>query len=327
MNILITGIGGFVGGHLLAHLNQTPDVVCHGTVISEAEKRPALVAMCPRLWTIDLRDPKAVTEVIATVKPDRVFHLAGQAFVPASFDDPWDTLENNIRGTLNILQAVLQLKLQTRILVITSADIYGPVQPDQLPLREDRMFLPSSPYSVSKIAQDMLAQQYAISHNMFTVRARPFNHIGPGQNNRFAVPNWASQIAEIEAGQREPFIAVGTLTAARDFTDVRDVVKAYDLMLTNGSGGSVYNVCSGKAFSMQSILDTLLSMSKVRIEIRVDKDRLRPVETPILVGDYSRLREQTGWQPHLSIEQSLRDVLDEWRQRVSSNANIPTPRQ
>src|SRR5262249_25733276 len=240
-----------------------PDVICHGTVLNEAEKRPALVAMCPRLWLLDLRDPKAVTEMMAAIHPDRVFHLAGQASVGQSFDDPWVTLDNNIGGTLNILEAIRQLKLNTRILVVSSADVYGPVQPDQQSLREDRLFVASSPYSVSKIAQDMLAQGYAVSHKMFTIRTRSFNHIGPVQHHRMPLPNWAPQIAEIEVGQREPVIYVGNLSVVRDFTDVRDVVRAYDLLLTHGDVGSVYNVCSGKAYTMQSILETLISMSKV----------------------------------------------------------------
>jgi GDP-4-dehydro-6-deoxy-D-mannose reductase len=169
---------------------------------------------------------------------------------------------------------------------------------------------------VSKIAQDMLALQYALTHHVFTVRTRPFNHIGPGQNNRFAVPDWASQIAEAEVGKREPVVYVGDLTAARDFTDVRDVVRAYLLALTRGESGSVYNVCSGQTHTMQSILDRLIGLSKVSIEIRVDSERFRPAKLPVLVGDYSRLHAQTGWKPEIPIEQSLRDVLDDWRQRI-----------
>lgn len=318
MNILVTGAGGFVGGHLLTYLNQQPNVTLHGTLISEAERRPALVALCPNLWTLDLRDPAAVEDMLAAVKPDHIFHLAGQAYVPRSFEDPWDTLETNIRGTLNVLQAVRALKLATRVLVVGSAETYGTVKPEYLPLTEDTPMTPTSPYSVSKIGQDMLALQYTLAHQVFTVRTRPFNHIGPGQNNRFAVPNWASQIAEAEAGQREPVVYVGNLSAARDFTDVRDVVRAYTMALDKGKSGEVYNVCSGQAHTMQSIMDTLVRLSRVPIEVRTDPERFRAVEIPVLVGSYRRLYEQTGWEPQIPIDQSLRDVLDEWRQRVGA---------
>jgi GDP-4-dehydro-6-deoxy-D-mannose reductase len=318
LDVLITGAGGFVGGHLVTYLTRATDSRLHGTLISEAERYPALSAACPDLWTLDLRDPAAVREMLQAVRPERIFHLAGQAYVPRSFDHPWDTLETNIRGTLNLLRAVQELDLPTRVLVVGSAEIYGVVRPDQLPLTEDTPFAPSSPYSVSKVAQDMLALQYTLAYRIFTIRMRPFNHIGPGQNDRFAASNWAMQIAEIEAGKREPVVYVGDLSAARDFTDVRDVVRAYVLALDRGEPGGVYQVCSGQAHTMQSILDKLISLSHVSIEVRVDAQRLRPTDIPILVGDYSRLRNRTGWQPEIPIDQSLRDVLDNWRQRVGS---------
>ncbi len=318
MEVLVTGAGGFVGGHLLAYLSRSSNLSLHGTLIGEAERRPGLAEICPRLWVVDLRDPEAVRDLITKVRPERIFHLAGQAYVPRSFDDPWETLETNIRGTLNLLQAVHELKIPARVLVVSSAEIYGAVQPDQLPLTEDTPFSPSSPYSVSKIAQDMLALQYALTHRVFTIRTRPFNHIGPRQNNRFAIPNWASQIAEAELGRHEPAVYVGYLGAARDFTDVRDVVRAYALALENGEPGAVYNVCSGKAHTMQTILDKLVALSKVPIQIRVDRERFRVADIPVLVGDCRRLQDRTGWQPEISIDQSLRDVLDEWRQRVSA---------
>jgi GDP-4-dehydro-6-deoxy-D-mannose reductase len=324
LQVLVTGAGGFVGGHLLTYLSRLPDTTVHGTVLNEAEKRPGLADLCSQLWMLDLREPEAVAELVETVQPDRIIHLAGQAYVPRSFEEPWETLEINIRSTLNLLHSVHQLKLPARVLVVTSAEIYGAVRPEQLPLTEDTPFSPSSPYSVSKIAQDMLTLQYAVTHKVFTVRMRPFNHIGPGQNNRFAVPDWASQIAEAEAGRRAPVVDVGYLGAARDFTDVRDVVRSYVLAINGGDPGAVYNVCSGKAYTMQAILDKLIGLSRVPIEIRADPKRLRPSDTPILLGDYSRLRDRTGWQPEIQIDQTLSDVLDEWRQQVSTQlANTP----
>ncbi len=318
MKTLITGAGGFVGRHLLIYLRNNTDHLLHGTLLNDGERRAELVALCPELYAMDLRDYGVVHELIARIRPDAIYHLAGQPYVPRSFDDPWDTLDNNIHGTLNLLQAIRELKLSARILVVGSAEVYGTVPPEQLPLTETSPFAPSSPYSVSKIGQDMLALQYHLAHGIFTIRVRPFNHIGPGQSPRFSISDWASQIAEAEAGQREAVVYVGNLSAARDFTDVRDVVKAYAALLEHGKAGEVYNVCSGTAHTMQSLLDKLISLAQVPIEVRVAAERFRPVELPILKGSYSRLHERTGWLPQISIEQSLRDVLDEWRQAVAA---------
>ena len=324
MNVLITGAGGFVGGHLLTHLSQTADLTLHGMLATEAERRPALEAQCSHLWIVDIRDPAAVHAALSEIQPERIYHLAGQAYGPQSFEDPRDTLETNVRGTLNLLEGVRRLNLPARVLVVGSAEVYGVVRADQLPVTEDTPFAPSSPYSVSKVGQDMLALQYNLAHHVFTVRVRPFNHIGPGQNNRFAISNWAMQIAEAEQGKREPVVYVGLLDATRDFTDVRDVVRAYSLAINKGQSGSVYNVCTGQTHSMKVVLDKLVALSKVPIEIRFDKDRVRPTEIPVMVGDYRRLREQTGWEPLISLDQSLRDALDGWRQQVGAQlANTP----
>ncbi len=324
MNVLITGAGGFVGGHLLEHLRRSfPDAALHGTLLNEAEHRAALDAFQCHLRVIDLCDPDAVRDLVAALRPDWIFHLAGQAYVPRSFEAPWETLENNIRSTLNLLEALRHQKLPARILVVSSAEIYGNAKPETLPLDETATLIPSSPYSVSKIAQDMLAWQYTRAHQVFTVRARPFNHIGPGQNARFAAADWASQIAEAEAGRRAPVVEVGNLSAARDFTDVRDVVRAYTLMLEHGQPGDVFNVCTGQAHTMQSILKTLVSLSAVPVQVREVPERVRPVDIPVLYGTYERLRQRTGWAPRFTIEQSLRDVLDEWRGRVRAPTDRP----
>ncbi len=318
MQALITGAGGFVGGHLLNFLRDSTDWALHGTLVGDFERRPALTALCDNLHVLDLRDPAAVQKLLSDIRPDRIFHLAGQAFVPRSFEDPWETLENNIRGELNLLQAIHDLKLSTRILIVGSAEIYGAVRAENLPITELTPFSPSSPYSVSKIAQDMLALQYFLSYGLFTVRTRPFNHIGPGQNDRFAVSSFASQVARIELGQVEPVVYVGNLSAERDFTDVRDIVRAYYLAIEQGEAGAVYNVCSGVANSMQMVLDRLIALSSHPITVTVSPERFRPVEIPRLVGDYSRLRGQTGWQPQISLDQTLHDVLTDWRQRLSA---------
>ncbi|MBX3061793.1 MAG: GDP-mannose 4,6-dehydratase [Anaerolineae bacterium] len=328
MKILVTGAGGFVGKHLLNHLRSSSaanaesdqPLELYGTVLDDNQLTAVASDTRCNWWKIDLREADEVTALLERLKPDRIYHLAGQAYVPASFIDPWDTLETNIRSTLNLLQAILILKLPTRFLNIGSAEVYGSVTAEHLPLTERSELLPSSPYSVSKIAQDMLALQYHLTHKIHTVRMRPFNHIGPGQNSRFAAADWAAQIAEAEVGQREPVVAVGNLSAARDFTDVRDVVRAYVLAMEYSRSGDVFNVCSGKPHSMQSILDSLIAHARIKIEVRIDKERFRPVDIPTLYGDYAALHQRTGWQPEIPLEQTLADVLDEWRQLISASS-------
>lgn len=314
MRVLITGVGGFVGGHLTQQiLDELPQAEIHGTVIEPPDPVLQTRAVCHHL---DLRDLQSVARLIETIKPDQIYHLAAQAFVPRSFEAPWETLENNILSQLNVIKVCWELGIQPRIVVVSSAEIYGIVQPHEIPITEDAPFRPTSPYSVSKVAQDMLALQFYLSHRLSIMRARPFNHFGPGQNERFVAPDFAMQIARIEQGLQPPVIAVGDLSAQRDFTDVRDVVYAYRLIMERGTPGEVYNVASGRAYSIQTLLDTLLKHTSTAIEIVVDTARLRPTAIPILQGDASRLTKATGWQPRISFEQTLIDVLNDCRQRV-----------
>jgi len=316
MRVLITGAGGFVGGHLATFLCRETPLELHGTLLN-GETRPELATLGVATHTLDLRDAGSVQRLLADVRPERIYHLAGQAYVPQSFETPWETLEINVRGPLNLFQALHELNLtDTRILVIGSAEMYGLVRPEQSPLTEATPFAPPSPYSVSKIAQDMLALQFFLSYKMFTVRMRPFNHIGPGQNIRFAVSAFASQIAQIELGLAEPVVYAGDLSAERDFTDVRDIVRAYYLALERGEPGAAYNVCSGVAHKMSTVLERLITLSTHPIRVAIDEARLRPVEIPRLVGDFSALHKQTGWQPQISFDQTLQDVLADWRQRL-----------
>ncbi len=288
-----------------------PDVELHGTVFLLDE--PALPDGVQ--WhAVDLRSREAVAALIATVRPDQVYHLAGQAFVPRSFDDPWDTLETNIRPQLYLMLSCLALDLRPRFLITASAEVYGAAQ--TMPISEDAPLQPSSPYSVSKVTQDMLGLQYYLSHNFPVFRIRAFNHLGPGQSDRFVAPAFAMQIARIEAGLQPPVLEVGDLTARRDFTDVRDIVQAYHLIMERGTPGAAYNVASGQARSIQSLLDNLLREAAIAIEVRVDPARLRQTSIPVLEGDITRLQAATGWQPTITFEQTLHDVLADCRQRV-----------
>lgn len=313
MRILITGVGGFVGGHLSRHILQAkPEAELHGTILPETREAAGVTN-----HALDLKDERAVHDLIARVQPEQIYHLAAQASPRLSFSFPWETLDNNIRSQLNIIQACLSLNLRPRILVISSAEIYGSVRADQQPLDEDTPLRPNNPYAVSKVTQDMMALQYALSHRLPIIRTRPFNHFGPGQSEGFVAPDFAMQIARIEAGQQEPVIRVGNLSAERDFTDVRDVVRAYGLLLEQGIPGEVYNIASGVSYSVQRLLDTLLGLSTWNITVLTDPTRLMPVETPVIRGDATRLRDTTGWKPVISFEESLRDVLDDCRRRVS----------
>jgi GDP-4-dehydro-6-deoxy-D-mannose reductase len=314
---LITGAGGFAGGHLVDFLLTQPGLELHATVFDPPGQNPRLDPKPVTQYQLDLREVGAVQTVIEATQPDLVFHLAALANVPQSFREPWRTLENNIHAQVNLLEALRSHAPEARALIVSSAEIYGAAGSATDPLNEDWPFAPTNPYSVSKVTQDMLGLQYFLTYRLPIFRARPFNHMGPGQLGGFVAADFASQIAMIEVGQREPVMDVGNLTAERDFTDARDVVRAYYLILTQGDPGAVYNICSGRGYSIQYLLDTLLSFSPARIEVRQDPERMRPSDVPRRVGDASRLRSRTGWEPQISFEQSLLDILNDWRQRVA----------
>jgi GDP-4-dehydro-6-deoxy-D-mannose reductase len=313
---LITGISGFVGSHLAEYLLQHTDWHVAGTVYGPEENIEHLRDRL-ELYPAELSELETVTSIIEQAKPDHIFHLAAQPLVSLSRRDPWGTLAVNIRLQLNILEAVARLGLSARILVVGSSEEYGQVRPDELPIKETNPLRPTSPYAVSKVAQDMLGLQYHLSHQLFTVRVRAFNHIGPRQSLGFVTPDFASQIAEAEAGLREPVIRVGNLEPQRDFSDVRDVVRGYHLLITQGEPGEVYNLGSEQAHSVGELLKTLIAMAKIPITIEQDPERVRLTDVPVMVSDCTKIREQTGWRPTISFEQSLQDVLDYWREQVS----------
>jgi len=308
---LITGINGFVGTHLSNYLNEKGFEV-FGTLKPGTESVSG-----PNLKAVDILNFEGIKNYIKEIEPDYIYHLAALVSPSESFKNPQETITNNIGGQVNILQAVKELKfLQTKILVVSSAEVYGAVEKKYLPTNEDAPLRPRSPYAVTKIAQDFLGLQYFLSEQIQCIRVRPFNHIGPHQAPYFAVPSFAKQIAQIEKGKKEAVLRVGNLEAKRDFTDVRDVVRAYVLLMEKGEIGDVYNVGRGKSYKIEDVLNQLLELSSQKIIVEKDPSLVRPSDIPELLCDYSKLNKATGWKPEITLEISLKDTLDYWRNIV-----------
>jgi len=300
MKALITGIDGFVGPYLKKHLLDNGFEVC-GTDISSGEDVD---------YEVDLLDRGAVEDLIIKIKPDFIFHLAAQSSVKLSWENPELTMKVNVEGTKNILDAVKVNVPDSRILIISSADVYG--VPAKLPLREDFDLKPVSPYGKSKLEQEKVALSYGLN----VVVSRSFTHTGPGQKPIFVCSEFAKKIAEIENGGRA-VINVGDITVKRDFTDVRDIVRAYLLALQKCKFNEVYNVCSGKSYQIKQILDILLGFTDKNIEIKSDASKMRKSDIKELVGDNSKFSKITGWKPEIQLEETLKDVLDYWRSAES----------
>jgi len=318
MRVLITGITGFAGSHLAEYiLAQHPEAEVFGIVRWRSRMENVLhIRDKIELYEADLKDMVSLQGCLAHVKPDRIFHLAAQSFVPASWRCPAETFAINAIGQVNLFEAVLSLKLSPRIHVAGSSEEYGHVNPQEVPMKETNPLRPLSPYAVSKVAQDLLGYQYYQSYGLRVVRSRGFNHTGPRRGEVFATSSFAKQIAEIESKKREPVIYVGNLEAKRDFSDVRDIVRAYWLCLEKGEDGEVYNIGSGVSRAIKEVLDILLSLSKVKVRVEVDQKRLRPSDVPILLSDSSKFMSLTGWKPEIPFLKTLSDLLDYWRKRV-----------
>lgn len=316
MRVLITGITGFAGSHLADYCLGRGDVEVFGIVRwrSRMENIEHFESMV-ELLECDLRDASSTRSIIEEIRPEFIFHLAAQSFVPTSWNAPSESLTTNVLGQLNIFEAVRKVNLDCRIQIACSSEEYGMVYQNELPIKEENPLRPLSPYAVSKVAQDLLGYQYYMSYKMDIIRTRGFNHTGPRRSPVFVCSDFAKQIVDIEKGLREPVINVGNLKARRDFTDVRDTVKAYFLSLERGEGGQVYNICSEKSYSMQEVLDKLLAMSDASVEVRQDPRRMRPSDVPVLEGDCSRFRNTTGWRPEIAFDQTLQDIMDFWRDR------------
>lgn len=300
LRTLVTGASGFVGRHLVEHLRACGDDV---------------VGVDRAAGGVDITDASAVATLMERVRPQVVYHLAGWADVGGSWQHPVEAFRANAEGTLNVLSAATATGVE-RVLAVSSADVYGIVTPEELPLTEDSPLRPASPYAASKVAADYLGLQAWLGRHLPVLRVRAFNHLGPGQTDRFVAPALASRIARAEIDSGE-VITVGDLSARRDFTDVRDVVRAYRLLVEHGEPGEVYNVCSGVDLAVQDLADQLVAMARVPLRLEVDQSLLRPVELPVLRGSHDRLTAATGWTPEIPMSQTLADLLEDWRVRLA----------
>ena len=311
MKVLITGIAGFAGSHLVDLLLTFRNLKISGTVLEEknieniAARKDKLVLLAG-----DLRDGYFVDEIIKKIKPDLIFHLAGISSAAVSLQKPKETLESNIIANFNLLEAIKNYSRESKVLIVGSAEEYGLVAEKDLPINEETPLRPTNPYAVSKIAVDFLALQYFYSYKIKVVRIRPFNHIGPRQKPEFVVADFANQIAKIILNKTSAPVRVGNLDVKRDFTDVRDIARAYWLALEKGQFGDVYNLGSGKSYTIRTILQKLINISGRKIKIKQDPGKLRPVDIPNLLCDNTKFVKQTDWQSTIGIDQSLKDTLE-----------------
>ena len=312
---LITGITGFAGSHL-AELLMKEGVEVHG-IIRWRSKTDNIEHIQNKihLHEADLLDAHSLYKVIDETEPEYIFHLAAQSYVQTSWSSPSNTLEINIIGSVNIFEAVRKSGLPISIQIACSSEEYGRVHPSELPIKEDNPLRPLSPYAVSKLAMDYLGYQYWESYGLRIIRTRGFNHTGPRRGDVFSESTFARQIAEIEKGKKKPVVLVGNLNARRDYTDVRDMVRAYYLAVQKCQSGQVYNIATGKSWQIGRVLELLLSKSKAKIKIVQDKTRLRPSDVEVLIGDASKFRKETGWQPVIPFEKTMEDLLNYWRER------------
>ena len=314
--VLITGISGFVGSHL-AEFFLERGLEVYGTIRWRSKlDNIKHIQDKVRLIETDIKDAHSMQKTVEEVEPDYVFHLAAQSFVPTSWKAPSETVGTNILGTLNLFEAIRNSSVDPRVQVAGSSEEYGRVLPGELPIKEINPLRPLSPYAVSKVATDLLGYQYHQSYGLKIVRTRAFNHTGPRRGEPFVTSNFAKQVAEIEKGLNEPVIYVGNLNAERDFTDVRDIANACWLSVQKCKFGEVYNICSGVARKIQSVLDLLLDIADVYITIKQDPDRLRLSDVEILMCDCSKSKKRTGWEPKIAFGNTMGELLDYWRMLV-----------
>ncbi len=312
MKVLIIGAAGFVGRYLVKQLEN--DYGC--SVIVTKMEHESFQLPGVKTYNLDVLDEEAVYSLLEEEKPDYIVHLAAQSSVAMAWKKPKLTIEVNIIGCVNVLDAVRRVGYSPRILLVGSGEEYGHTAAKKSPIAEGDVLAPGNIYAATKACQNMIGKIYADAYQMEVMMVRAFNHIGPGQTEQFVVSDFCKQVAEIEAGRKEPVMYVGNLSAKRDFTDVRDIVRAYSLLLQKGVRGETYNVGRGKAVAIRELLDTILSFASCEIRVETDAAKLRPVDVPVIEADITKLTETTGWEPQIPLKDTLYQVLGDWRNRV-----------
>lgn len=309
---LIIGAAGFVGNYLIDHIQKT----CIWSIIVTKMNYEVIEKNDIKIYDLDIMDKDAVTILLKEVRPDYIFHLAAQSSVALSWKNPGLTVDVNIKGSLNVLDVVRELDYKPRLLLIGSGEEYGHIHEDEVPISEEMALRPGNIYAATKACQNMLGRIYAKAYQVDVMMVRAFNHIGPNQAPMFVVADFCKQVAEIERGEKEPVLRVGNLSAKRDFSDVRDVVRAYTLLMEAGVAGETYNVGLGKAVAVEEILKKITSFSRRNISIEVDPAKLRPVDVPIIEADITKLTATTNWRPLIPLEQTIKETLEYWRQNI-----------
>lgn len=309
MKALVIGGGGFVGPYLVRHL--TDDLGYEVTVTKTVKETLTMDNATVR--NLDILDMEQIRTLLEEEKADYLFHLAAQSSVAYSWKNPTLTVDVNIKGCINLLEAIRLVDKKPRVLLIGSGEEYGHIKKDECPIIEDNVVRPGNIYAATKSCQNMLGRIYSDAYGLDIMMVRAFNHIGPNQTPMFVVADFCKQVADIEKGKQEPVINVGNLSAKRDFTDVRDVVKAYAKLVAGGKRGETYNVGTGHAIAIQDILNKIIAMSDEDIEVKVDPAKLRPVDVPIIEPDISKIKKEVGWEPLIPLEQTLRETLEHWR--------------
>lgn len=315
MRALIIGGAGFVGNYLIEHLYKD----CHWDVAVTKLENEVIEQDYVDQYNIDILNQQAISELLNKVQPDCIFHLAAQSSVALSWKNPSLTIDVNIKGSINVLDSVRELNYNPKILLIGSGEEYGHILPGETPISETNHTRPGNVYAATKACQNMLGKIYSDAYQMDVVMVRAFNHIGPKQSPIFVVSDFCKQVVEIEKGIKEPIIKVGNLSAKRDFTDVRDVVKSYSLLMQHGVAGETYNIGSGQAISIGEILNLILSCSESTIEVEIDQNKLRPVDIPIIEADITKIKECCNWDRRISLKDTVADTLDYWRSLLNNN--------
>lgn len=309
MKSLIIGGAGFVGAYLIRHLKEE---LGHEVAVTKMPQE-SVAADGVDVYDLNILEKESIVELFRSVRPDYIFHLAAQSSVSVSWKNPQLTVDVNVKGGVNVLEALRELEDKPRVLLIGSGEEYGHILPGETPIQEDNVSRPGNIYAATKACQNMLGRIYADAYGLQVMMVRAFNHIGPNQTPLFVVADFCRQVARIERGEQEPVMRVGNLSAKRDFTDVRDVVRAYSMLMEKGQAGESYNVGSGHAIAIEELLQMILANSKKEITVEVDPNKLRPVDVPVIEADIRKLQAATGWEPRIKLEDTIRETLDYWR--------------